>query len=326
MIVILCVLIVILLGCGAYIMINFSKLSSDLGFDKSAVTDEYDVDPDASGLPEASYNGGVAPVMDKMDGIFDVLLIGVDNRDSTKFTGRSDVTMVLRINTKNNTVKLTSFMRDTLVPIEGHDKNKLNTAYYFGSIDLAYATMYQNYGLKPDYYVVVNFYGMEDIINAMDGVDIELKSKELSNLNKSIREINKLDPDHKSSEITSAGMHHLDGRQAVAYMRIRKVGGDSARIERQQTVMSELFHKAKAVDVAQIPTLLDTITQYVRTDLPLDKMLSMATTVNGMNISDIEKYRYPDEYTLGRYKGMSIVQPKDFETEIQKLQDFLQGS
>ena len=321
--VVLSVLVVVLLGCGTYIFLNYAKLAGDLGFDDSTVTDEYEVDPDASGLPEASYKGGNVPVMDKSDGIVDILLLGVDNRDETAFTGRSDVTIDLRINTKNKTVKLASFMRDTLVPIEGHDKNKLNTAYYFGSIDLAYQTMEENFGLRPDYYVVVNFYGMEDIINAMGGVDIEIDSNEIENMTKSIKELNKLDADYESPYITNSGMQHLNGRQAVAYMRIRKVGGDAGRIERQQTVMGELFRKAKSIDVGQIPTLLNTLTQYVRTDIPIDQMLSTATTVSNMEIDEIDKFRYPDEYDLGRYKGMSIVQPSDFETEIKKLQDFL---
>ena len=140
-----------------------------------------------------TFQEGEVPDMDKAEGIIDILLIGVDNRDVTKFTGRSDVMMLLRIDTDKKELKLASFMRDTLVTIEGHDKNKLNTAYNFGSIELTYKTYKANFGLLPDHYMVVNFYGMEDIINALDGVDIDIQSKEIDNMNKSIREINALD-------------------------------------------------------------------------------------------------------------------------------------
>ena len=70
--------------------------------------------------------------------------------------------MYLRVNPEKKQLKMASFMRDTLVSIEGHGKNKLNTAYSFGGVDLIYSTFEKSFGLQPDYYMVVNFYGMED--------------------------------------------------------------------------------------------------------------------------------------------------------------------
>ncbi|MGI5849299.1 MAG: LCP family protein [Christensenellales bacterium] len=321
--VILCVLVAVLIVIVAFVWINFSKLSGDLGFDKDAVGEEYETDPEAEGLPEVTYSGGNVSPLEKSEETMDIMLLGVDNRDITKFTGRSDVTMYLRIDTKKQSIKLASLMRDTLVPIEGHDKNKLNTAYNFGSIELTNKTLLQNFGLKPDYYMVVNFYGMEDIIDVLGGVDIDIKSEELESLTNSITEINALDKNYNSPYITEPGMHHLNGRQAVAYMRIRHPGGDATRILRQQKVLSELFDKATKVDILMIPALIDTIARYVRTDIPATKMLDIANAVKKMGANQIKKFRYPEEYEFGRYKKMSIVQPKDFYKEIKKLHDFL---
>ena len=160
------ILLVVLIGVGLYFIIDISKIWGDLGFNKDDVTYDIVGDENIEGLEEVDFVGGDAQLIGKEDGILDILLVGVDSRNSERFTGRSDVLMVLRIDTNTKEIKLASFMRDTLVQIDGHDKNRINTAYHFGSIELAFDTMEQNFGILPEYYVVVNFYGMEDIINA----------------------------------------------------------------------------------------------------------------------------------------------------------------
>ena len=214
-------------------------------------------------------------------------------------------------------------MRDTLVEIDGHNKNKMNTAYHFGSIELTNQTLKDSFGLVPDYYMVVNFYGMEDIIDALGGVDIHIERKELEDLNMSIAEINQLDPAHSAAKINKEGTYRLNGRQAVAYMRIRHIGGDAARIGRQQTVLNELFAKIKDIGIGQIPGLIDVLAQYVRTDIPIAKMVEIASAVKNMSGSEINTYRYPEEYENSSYKGMAVVQPKDPDAAIQSLYDFL---
>lgn len=312
-------LVISLLGLVAFVLIDISKIWSDPG-DGGIVAVESE--ENVEGLPEVSFEQGEVTAIDKQDDEVDIMMIGVDNRDN-KFTGRSDVMMYLRVNMTDKTIKMVSFMRDTLVGIDGHDKNKLNTAYGFGGIDLMYDTFKKSFGLEPDYYIVVNFYGMEDIVNAMDGVDVEIKSEELEWLNININEINTEDPKGKAANINDDGVHHLNGRQAVAYMRIRHPGYDQGRIARQQTVMFKLFEKAKNVSMGQIPDLISTMTQYVRTDMPINKMIDLASAVRGMDNANLTTFRYPEKCKNGWYGSMSVVQPENFNEEFQKLYDFL---
>lgn len=304
---------------------DLRKMWDDLGFDKNEVKVEYETDPDAENLDEVDYVSGDVQTIDKDKDIIDIALVGVDNRNPEKFTGRSDVHMIVRIDKKNNEIKLASFMRDTLVEIEGHNYNRINTAYHFGSVELLYDTMKKNYGISPDHYMVVNFFGMEDIINAMGGVDIELESKELKYLNSSIDEVNRIDSSGRASHINTAGMHHLNGRQAVAYMRIRKIGGDAARVGRQQIVLNALFDRARSIGVGQIPETIKALSQYVRTDIPLTTMVNIGASVLDMGSSGLQKFTYPDKYKVGGYKGMSIVQPADFDEEMIKLKNFFEN-
>jgi anionic cell wall polymer biosynthesis LytR-Cps2A-Psr (LCP) family protein len=117
----------------------------------------------------------------------------------------------------------------------------------------------------------------------------------------------------------------LSGRQAVAYMRIRHPGGDAGRIARQQLVMYKLFSKAQNVSAGQIPDLITTMSQYVRTDIPVDVMLNLASSIRGMSKDNVITFRYPDSYENVNYNGADVVQPKNFEEEYTKLYNFLNG-
>lgn len=328
LIIILCALVVLFIACIAYIGIYVSRIWAPPDFDASAVVSEdFDTDPEASELPDIT--GSIATnqkMIEKPAESIDILLLGVDNRNKSQFSGRSDVIMYFRIDTKNKSLKLTSLMRDTLVHMDGHSDNKLNTAYRFGSTELAKQTITQNFGLTPDNYIIVNFYGMEDIIDALGGVDIEIKKNELYFLNDCVDEINKEDRKNKSPRVKKSGEQHLNGRQAVAYMRIRHTGdGDAERTERQQRVLSELFKKINGVSLNEITGIISTCVEYVRTDIPLSKMMEIAKTVKGMSVSELQTFRYPDNYKTRSYKGMSVVIPGDSEKEIEKLRNFLEN-
>ena len=324
LIAILIILALAVVGIVVYFVTDISKIwNPDLGFDENAVIFDDEPDPDAADLPAVTFNNPNVQVAAKPADAIDILLIGVDNRNITKFTGRSDVLMVVRVNTKTRELKLVSFMRDTLVAIDGHGNNRINAAYNYGSVELAYHTMAQNFGVRPDHYMVVNFYGMEDIIDAMGGVTVHVEDNEVKYINGSVAEQNAHDPDGKSSKISDTGDVTLNGRQAVAYMRIRKVGGDSARVGRQQEVLQGLFSKMASVDLGQIPGLIGTLADYVRTDVPLGQMIDLAKAMKNMQGSGLETMRYPQDYKNGNYEGRSIVTPKDVDAEIQALHDFL---
>jgi len=316
------VLVVAFVGLVGFYVVQFLGIY-DKGFDIGDVTDELQTG-DVSGLQPAAEQSGNVTGIAKSEEEVDILMIGVDNRED-KFTGRSDVMMYLRVNTKEKTIKLASFMRDTLVKIDGHKKNRLNTAYYFGGKELMYKTFHDSFGLDPDYYIVVNFYGMEDIINAMNGVDVQIESDELEWLNININEINGETSGKDAANINKAGTHHLSGRQAVAYMRIRHPGGDAGRIARQQLVMYKLFEKAQQVGAGQIPDLITTMSKYVRTDIPVSVMLDLATSIKGMSRDNVTTFRYPEKYDNVNYNGADVVQPVNFNEEYAKLNDFLEG-
>lgn len=328
-------LLAVIIAVGVYLLIdhfNLNKLNQmwdkDLGYDENEVIEEYEIDPEAEGFEDV-LDSAVTEVedIDKDNEVIDIALIGVDNRNSQEFTGRSDVLIILRVDGVSKELKLVSFMRDTLVEIEGHKYNRINTAFRFGKgkVDLLYDTMQKNFGITPDNYMVVNFFGMEDIIDAMDGVDIELETKELRHLNNYIDEINRIDRSNRAKHINQSGIQHINGRQAVAYMRIRKGGGDAVRIMRQQKVLNALLAKAGTLSIGQIPDTIEALSQYVRTDIPLTKMLSIGSSILETGSAGFERFTYPEKYKCRTYKEMEIVQPADFDEEMLKLKNFLEN-
>ena len=316
------ILVLALVACGIVIAVNLSQIWAKPDYNETDLPEE--PEDDIASLPEVSFEQGEVTAIPKTESEVDILMMGVDNRNPGKFSGRSDVMMYLRVDPAKKQLKMASFMRDTLVNIEGHGKNKLNSAYSFGGVDLIYSTFEKSFGLKPDYYMVVNFYGMEDIIDSLGGVNVKVEKNELEWLNININEINKEDPSGKVANINKAGELHLNGRQAVAYMRIRHPGGDSGRIERQQTVLKALFNEARNVSVGEIPDILGALVQYVRTDMPLGTMIDLASAVRGVDSSGLKMFRYPEKFKTGSYNKSSVVQPEDFTTEYAKLMDFLE--
>ncbi len=279
-------------------------------------------------LKETPEELGVSEIAPREDdtGVINILLFGVDAR-SLNERSRSDTIMIASIDTKNNAVKLTSLMRDMYVEIPGKGKNRINAAYALGGPALAIKTVNTNFDMNITRYATVNFYSLEKIIDQIGGITIDVKKNEIDPLNACIRELNRLDPSNKGSYVTSAGRQTLNGRQAVAYSRIRKVGRDDfQRTERQRTVMNEMFKKAKSVGVLKLPGLAEAILPNVETNITKSEMISLGITAVQHSGNAIEQYRLPVDgtYQSQSINGMAVLVP-DMEENKKLLHEFIYG-
>ncbi|MGL4914032.1 MAG: LCP family protein, partial [Romboutsia sp.] len=116
------------------------------------------------------------------NGITNVLLIGTDGRPGED-SSRSDAMMILTIDSKNKSLKLTSLARDTYVDIPGHGKQKLTHAYVYGQESLLIETIEKNFELDIQNYAAVDFYSFMDIVDALGGVEVEVQKGEISEMN-----------------------------------------------------------------------------------------------------------------------------------------------
>lgn len=210
--------------------------------------------------------------------ITNIALFGVDTREVDIGT-RSDSMMVLTVDNTRHKLKLTSLMRDSLVPIEGHGKDKLCHAYSFGGPELAIRTINQNYGTDISEYIAVDFGQMKELIDKVGGVYIDVSEKERVEANKFIKEYQKEKgvPKDERTPIEASGYQHLNGVQAMCYARIRKggTGDDWGRVERQSIVLEAMFDQVRDMDTAALIGLMTEIMPGMTSSLSLREMLPL---------------------------------------------------
>jgi anionic cell wall polymer biosynthesis LytR-Cps2A-Psr (LCP) family protein len=182
---VLAVLLIILVGIGGYIYRIIDALSNVDGLIAGNNPVAWDEDPEDFGIPEEAPLEGDTKVIN-------ILLLGTDRRNRNE-NGRSDAIMIATVDKKNGQLKLASVMRDLYVPIPDRRDNRINAAYSFGGPMLAMKTINQNFNLDITRYVSVDFFGLEEIINAIGGVEIDVKQKEIKHINSVITQLNELD-------------------------------------------------------------------------------------------------------------------------------------
>ncbi|MGL5414064.1 MAG: LCP family protein [Clostridium sp.] len=258
----------------------------------------------------------------EVDGITNILLIGTDARNLDE-PSRSDSIMILTIDNNKKKLKLTSIMRDTFVEIPGHGKNKINSALSQGGIPLLIDTINTNFNMNLNKYVMVNFWGFEEAIDILGGIDVEIKDYEIEELNKFIGEQHK----EKSPKIKYPGMQKLDGQQALSYSRIRKIGnGDYERTDRQRRVLGIVAEKFKDVSIFKYPSIMNDLLPHVKTNIEPFELLNYAYTVSKFPSFDIEQLRLPiEELTADvlSYKGYGAVLLIDSNQHGKILYDFI---
>ena len=148
--------------------------------------------------------------------IRNILLMGIDTRDPKTDPGHTDSLMILTVDEKHNTLKLTSIMRDSFVNIDGYPAQKITNAHQFGGALLSMKTVNENYNMNITDYIQTNFFGYEKVIDAVGGVPINITDAEIPVANKYLTEtagIEHVEP----TLLIKPGLQILNGSQAVAY-------------------------------------------------------------------------------------------------------------
>ncbi len=227
--------------------------------------------------------------------LLNFLLVGQDKRPG-EGRQRSDTMIVVSINPKTKQISLISFLRDLYVQIPGYSDNRLNAAYAFGGFPLLKSALYTNFGISIDGSFEVDFEGFRALINQIGGIDINLTEGEAAIV----------------GSPATAGMNHLDGRQALIYARIRKIGTDFGRTARQRTVLMACYEKIKQKSFSEINDLISTALPYLTTDMSNRDIYGTAFKLFALIGSvEINSYYIPPDGTYeNKYiRGMAILYP-----------------
>lgn len=264
------------------------------------------------------------------EGIKNVLLVGTDIRKENE-RGRSDTVILMSVDTLKKRIILTSFMRDTYLVIPGLGKNRLNAAYNYGGTEKLIDTIESNFDLYIDDYLQVDFEAFIEGIDAVGGVEIDVSSAEIENMNISIDEVNKIMGINPEKDImdpyADAGLVKLNGAQALAYARIRHVGNaDFERTERQRRVLTEAIDNAKKMDVFEIDRGLRKILPNITTDVSQTEILSYLKETPNIEEYEVITQRVPADDTLYdmRVLGMAVL-GMDLEANKEMLMETIYG-
>lgn len=257
-------------------------------------TDEEQPSEGSAVKPESITIKSVAPI--EADNLINILLVGQD-RQPGQGRQRSDTMILCSYNPDTNEVSLVSFLRDLYVSIPGgYSDNRLNAAYAFGGFPLLYKTLEQNFGVKIDGGIEVDFNGFTELIDLIGGVDIYLTAKEAPYVATSCTE----------------GMNHLNGRKALNYARIRKIDSDFGRTNRQRTLILAVFEKLRHSDRATLMSLMDKAMTMVTTDMTSSSITHLVTTIlPKIATVKINTYAVPFDgsYKSTYVRGMAVLVP-----------------
>ena len=237
-----------------------------------------------------------------------ILCLGLDHNYTDQgilYTkgARTDTIFVLSIDKEAKYVNMLSIPRDTWVYIDGYGYNKINSAYSFGGLELAKKTISEFLGIKIDHYIIIKIKAGTEIVDALDGLNIDVEKD--------------MDYDDNWGNLhihLKEGEHKLTGAEAVGYARFRHdEEGDWGRMRRQQQVINALVKELKKPEnLLKIDKLIKIANENIETDLTPAEMLDICRCYKDFDKKNMATgiiHGYDDKTE----DGLAIIIPDDNE-------------
>ena len=291
----------ILLNVGIYGSIAWKYYQ-----DVVSIVPEDQVDPTAKSVKIAQEDP-------KDEDVFNVLLVGTDSRDPNSDMGRSDSMMLVSFNKSKNKSTVVSFLRDSLVDIDGYGKSRLGHTYAYGGIGLTINTINKTYDLDIQNYITIDFENLVSIIDEIGGVKVFITEEEAEYYRQNGM------PDIQSGDMT------LTGSQALAHARNRTLGSDFERTRRQRSVMYGIYRQIMAEkDASAILPLINYCMNHVKTNMSVTEIYDLAKQVLEIDNLRMQQASMPTEgaYQPVTYEGMDVLEI-DIEANKKYLNELL---
>lgn len=209
-----------------------------------------------------------------------ILVMGVDHREGD--VGRTDSLFMLTVNREENIVAMLSIPRDSRVLIPGYGWDKINHAYAYGEDKLTRRTVENLLDIKVDYLVKLDTKGVEKIIDALGGVEIDVEKR--------MKYEDPWDDDGGLVIDLKPGEQTLDGKRAVQYIRYRDEEGDIGRAHRQQKFLSAAMDSVLSpLTLVRLPRIIYACISAIDTDMPTIEMVKLFPTIAIASHNGLEK-------------------------------------
>lgn len=231
-----------------------------------------------------------------------ILFLGIDDSDKRsqgEDNSRSDAIILATLNKQEKTVKLLSIPRDSLVyiPAKGYN-DKINHAFQKGGAKSSIETIEKLLEVPVDYYVKMNFDAFVDIVDALGGIEAEVPFTFIEK-----------DQYEKYTVKLTKGKHVLDGREALALARTRKIDNDIERGLRQQELLKSLVEKATSPgSITKYDDVIQAVGQHLKTDMTFETMTSFVSYLkDGMpDIESLSLEGFDDWTSQGYYWRLDL--------------------
>ncbi len=229
-----------------------------------------------------------------------ILVMGIDARNA-KENSRSDTMILASLDPGSGQVVLISIPRDTRIKNAKGQNDRINSINWLQGPEAACKQVARLLNVPVDYYVVTNFGGFDDIVDALGGVHIDVQS-------------NMYHADPVTPELAinlKKGYQYLDGKQALAYVRYR--GGPTADIGRTEN--QQRFIKALAAEMRQsktivrLPQLIPELAQNVHTNIPLPDMIYLGNMAQKLDMENMITQTLPGYFLNDSETGASYWEP-----------------
>ncbi|WP_162606961.1 LCP family protein [Faecalitalea cylindroides] len=239
---------------------------------------------------------------------FTILISGNDTYGEIDEVSRSDVNMLVTVNPVTSTVLMVNIPRDYYVQTSfGMDK-LTHTGMY--GIEETKTTIENLLGIDINYTFRVNFSSAEDIVDALDGVDIYVEEG---------MAVERLNADWALEGVTE-GWNHLDGKRALAYARERHayVDGDIQRAKNQQQVLEAIINKAASSKILTNYTqLLESFEGAFETNMSTSEI----TTLIKYELQALPEWKF-ENYVLRGYGDMAVCASSNMELSVVLQDDY----
>lgn len=221
------------------------------------------------------------------DGVFNILVTGIDTYGPVSTRSRSDVNMVMTVNMNTHKILMTGIPRDYYVKLASFGEyDKLTHSGIYG-VNETVNTISNLLDIDIDYYYRINFSSLVNVVDVLGGIDVYSDKTFVPWTNRAIT--------------IKEGTNHMDGAMALAFSRERKTyaSGDRHRIQNQQDVMMAIINKMLTPSVlSNYKEVLENVEGTFETNMSSEDIMSLIK----MQLSDLEGYKMINQYLDGTGK------------------------
>ena len=182
------------------------------------------------------------------------------------------------------------------------------------------AMLNTNLDLNIKYFVSVDFLALIKTIDLLGGIELDVQDNEWEWVNNYMYETTAVTGEY-GLFLDGPGLQTLSGLQATSYCRIRAVGNDFGRTERQRKVITLIAQKAKSASLGTINQIIDEVFPLIATNIPKAELLKMAASMMSYEMG--ETGGFPSLREDVKINKADIVAPADLEANVRELHRFL---